>query len=158
MHFEWISLPLFLRPGGSALPLSSGSWRSVVLLSLGFASLLSCHFFEDRVSTDLVIFSAWRALSWSLPELYVSSSQVSGACFLRQGCFRARVSLRIPGRPRTHSVDQAGLGLTQLVLKVCATTPGFRQGFKLSSLLIYITTFTMIQTDRQTDRHTQLFS
>jgi hypothetical protein len=42
-----------------------------------------------------------------------------------------------PGCPRTHSVDQAGLELRNpttsasqvLGLKVCATTPGNRQGF-----------------------------
>jgi hypothetical protein len=46
--------------------------------------------------------------------------------------FRGRVSLYSPGCPGTHSVDQSGLELRNLLasasrvlgLKVCATTPG----------------------------------
>jgi hypothetical protein len=51
--------------------------------------------------------------------------------------FPDRVSLYIPGCPGTHFVDQAGLKLRNppasaslvLVLKACATTPGFFKSF-----------------------------
>jgi hypothetical protein len=51
--------------------------------------------------------------------------------------FRDRVSLYSPGCPGTHSVDQAGLELRNLLasasrvlgLKACITMPGFPYGF-----------------------------
>jgi hypothetical protein len=58
--------------------------------------------------------------------------------------FSDRVSLRSPGCPGTHSVDQAGLKLTNLPasaslvpgLKACATTPSFSLPF-LSVCLLF---------------------
>jgi hypothetical protein len=56
-------------------------------------------------------------------------------------CFRDRVSLCSPGRPGTHSVEQAGLELrnppasaSQLLgLKACATMPGCYLLFKMEA-------------------------
>jgi hypothetical protein len=63
-----------------------------------------------------------------------------GFCFFRDG-----ISLRSPGCPGTHSVDQAGLQLRnlpasasqELGLKECTTTPGPERSL-ISNLKVHI--------------------
>ena len=77
---------------------------------------------------NVCILAKSHRAKWSM-DVFLARDNVSFFLF-----FLDRVSLYSPSCPRTHSVDQAGLQLRNLLasaspelgLKACATTPGQR--------------------------------